>query len=356
MCYRGLVRVLLLGATGFVGGAIGRRLARDGHELRVLFGPHRPASAELTALGARVCQADLADPNGLAEAADGCDVIYHCAGESSGHAPPEALSWINVAGTENVLRAARHAGVQRVVLLSCADASLVNRDRVHWKENAALGQRPLGAHARSQLLAEELALAASDGRLTVSALRPALIWGPGDHTRLPGLCREARQGGVRLFGAGDNLLSTTYIENLVDALLAAAQASDVGGQAFHVADSDILNAREFFTKLCAAVGLPPPRAGFYALSYAAAVVRRGLEREGPWPDDVARRGRACLLDCLRAVNALDYRPRVSVDEGMQALAAWVTQTGGPAAIERLARTPTSREDIARHRRLADELG
>jgi hypothetical protein len=85
------------------------------------------------------------------------------------------------------------------------------------------------------------------------------------------------------------------------------------------------------------------------------VARRAFGRQGPWPDDIARRGRACLLDCLRAVTALDYRPRVSVDEGMQALTAWVAQTGGAAAVERLARTPTSQADIARHRRLADEL-
>ena len=344
----------MIGANGFVGGALARRLAKDGHELRVVLGPHRPASAELSAHGAGVHQADLADPNSLAEAAAGCDVVYHCAGESSGHAPREALAWINVAGTENVLRAARHARVPRLVVLSCADVSLVNRDRLHWKETAVLGQRPLGALAQSRLLAEELALAASDAKLMVTALRPAMVWGPGDHTHLPVLCAEARQGGVRLFGAGGNLFSTTYIDNLVDALVAAGRAGNLGGQAFHVADADILNAREFFTKLCAAVGLPPPRAGLYALAYAAAGVQHALGREGPWPDDVARRGRACLLDCLRAVTALDYRPAVSVEQGMQALAAWAAAAGGPAAIERLARTPTSGEDIARHRRLADE--
>jgi nucleoside-diphosphate-sugar epimerase len=347
------VRALVTGGTGFVGAALCRQLRARGDDVRALLGPHRPAIAALAEAGVEFRAGDLGDPNGLCAAAEGCELLFHCAGEGSLHASREALSWLNVAGTENALRAARAAGVARVVMLSCADVSLLDRDRVHWKEDAVLGQAPLGAYARSKLLAEELALQASDRALTVIALRPAWLWGPGDHTNLPALCREARSGGVRLFGRGDGLFSTSHVDNVVAALIAAATAQDAGGQAFHVSDPDFLTAREFFTKLCAAVGAPPPRASVYALSYALAAARRALDREGAWPEDVVRRGRACLLDGLRAVRVLDYRAQVTVEDGMQALSAWARQLGGPAAIERLARPPTSAEDIARHRRLAD---
>jgi nucleoside-diphosphate-sugar epimerase len=349
------VRALVTGATGFVGAALCRALRAQGREVVALIGPHHPAPAELLASGVLAQPGDLADPNALRAAAEGCDALFHCAGESALHASREALAWINVAGTENVLRAARHAGVARVVMLSCADVSLVDRDRVHWKEQAVLGQAPLGAHARSKLLAEELALQASDRAMAVVALRPAWLWGAGDHTNLPALCSEAAHGGVRLFGRGDTLFSTAHVDNVVAALIAAASAPEAGGQAFHVADPDFLTAREFFAKLCAAIGLPAPRASLYVASYAAAWLRRARGHEGAWPEDVARRGRACLLDCLRATRILDYRPPVTVDQGMTTLAAWSQSLGGPATIAKLARPPASSEDIARHRRLADNV-
>jgi nucleoside-diphosphate-sugar epimerase len=283
------VRALVTGATGFVGTALCRALHAHGHEVRALIGPHRPARPELLALGVHALPGDLADPNGLRTAAEGCEVIFHCAGERSLHASRDALAWINVAGTENALQAARRAGVARLVILSCADVSLSGRDRVHWKEQAVLGEAPLGAYARSKLLAEELALQASDRSLTVIALRPAWLWGAGDSTNLPALCREARAGGVRLFGRGHTLFSSAHVDNVASAMIAAASAPpDAGGHPFHIADPDFLTAREFFSKLCSAVGLPPPRAGIYALSHAAAWLRRARDREGPWPEDIAR--------------------------------------------------------------------
>lgn len=348
------MQVLITGATGFVGTALTKRLCALGTKVHALVREGRSADM-LERAHAVVFRGDLADPNTIAAAAEGCSVLFHCAGESAWHAPPTTLSWVNVAGTENVLLAARHAGVARVVMLSCAEVSLVNRNRVHWKESAVLGHAPLGAFARSRLLAEELALQASDATLSVCALRPAWLWGPGDHTNLPLLCREASTGGVQLFGRGGNFFATTYIDNLTQALIAAAQSDNVGGHAFHVADGEFQTASEFFSKLCTTVGLPAPRRSVYALSYAAAWLRHRQGSEGPWPEDVARRGRSTLLDCLNAVTAFDYRPTTSVDTGMQALARWTREAGGPDSIAKLARPVPTADAAMRHARIADDL-
>jgi nucleoside-diphosphate-sugar epimerase len=353
-CYPSRVRALVTGATGFVGSALCRRLPQLGFEARALV-RRAGASAALEQAAAIVFEGDVGDPNTIADAAADCDVLFHCAGESAYHASADALSWLNVAGTENAILAARRARVKRLVLLSCADVTLWNRDRIHWKENAVLGDAPLGALARSKLLAEELALHASDAKLCVTALRPAWLWGPGDHTNLPGLCAESEHGGVGLFGRGDQLFATTYIDNLVDALCAAARAANVGGHAFHVADSDMLTAGEFFGRLCAAVGLPPPRRGLYALSYATALLRKRLGLDGAWPEDVARRGRGSLLDCLRAIRTLDYQPRVHLDQGLAALSTWAKEQGGPPAIAKLARSMAGAQTVAHHERLARDL-
>jgi 2-alkyl-3-oxoalkanoate reductase len=347
------VPVLVTGATGFVGGALTRALLAKGESVRALV--RTEAGKQRLAGGAEVRPGDLADPNTIAAAASGCEVIFHCAGESSFHASAEAHAWLNVAGTENVLAAARHAGVERLVHLSCADVTLVPRDRLHWKEEAVLGRAPLGAFARNKLLAEEVALLGSDRRLCVTALRPGLLWGAGDSVNLPFVCKEAQAGGVRLFGRGHNLLATTQIDNLVTALIAAAGASGVEGLALHVADAEFVTAREFFERLCAALSLPAPRAGIYPLEYGAAWLRRSLGREGAWPEDVVRRAHGSLLDCERAIRLLAWDPRVGLDEGMQALSRWASDVGGPSAIARLARPAAGREAIDRHRRLADPL-
>jgi len=346
------VKIAVTGAAGFVGAALCQRLVASGQQVHALVRPgSRPAAR--SALEATVMEADLADPNSLHDAFAGCDVVMHCAGESARHAAPEVLSWLNVAGTENAIAAARHARVARFVHLSCADVSLVNRDRVHWKETAVLGQAPLGAYARTKLLAEELALQASDRKLAVVALRPAYLWGPAEHTNLPELCRQARLGSVQLFGRGDNLLSTAHIDNVVAALIAAATSERVVAKALHVADPDFQTAREFFTQLCGALGLPAPRGGVYALAYARAWLRMRRQQPGPWPDDVARVGRGGMLDCLRALTELELTPPISVADGMAALATWAHAAGGPSAIEALARKPAGHDELARWQRLAD---
>ena len=313
----------------------------------------RERGADLAAAGAELVDGNVADPNLVAEAAEGCDVLYHCAGESSHRASHKALSWINVAGTENVIKAAKHVGVRRVVLLSCADVTLRNADRHNWKEDRFLNGLPLGAHARTRLLAEELARNMAGGSTSVAAIRPGWIWGPGDHSTLPGLCQEGLAGGIRLHGRGDNLVATIYIDNLVDALLAAAHAAEVPSGVYHVNDEEDVTANEFFSMLSAALGLPQPKGGSYWLSYGLAWLAERMDRPGMRPSEVARRGRGCLLDCVKAAHELDYRPAHTHEEGAEALKLWAREQGGPSAIAALSRSPATDKDVRFHMGVAD---
>ncbi|HEX4352120.1 MAG TPA: NAD-dependent epimerase/dehydratase family protein, partial [Polyangiales bacterium] len=176
--------------------------------------------------------------------------------------------------------------------LSCTDATMINRDRVSWRETQQMGQSPLDPLSRSKLLAEELALHANDASLQVCALRPAWVWGPGDRRTLPALCREAEHGRVQLCGDGENLVPTVYLDNLIDALLLAADAERAPGHAYHVLDGEVLNAREFIGQLCASLGLSAPARSIYALAYAQAWLRERLRRPGLMRADVVRRGRS----------------------------------------------------------------
>jgi nucleoside-diphosphate-sugar epimerase len=360
------MQVLVIGATGFVGAALATRLTALGHKVTGLVRPDRMhTSAPVTApahLLARDPSAtapsfeartgELGDPSSIAAAAEGAEVVFCCAGDHNARSSPAALAWLHVAGVENVISAARATGVRRIVLLSCAEATLTRGDRVHWKEDAAMSQAPFGAVARTKLLGEEVALQKSSRELAITALRPGFLWGAGERHSLPVLCAEGLSGGIRLLGSGQNLFSTTHVDLLVDALIAAMDAPKVAGVALHVADPETQTALEFFARLSQALGLPSPRRGVYAIAQLVASYRAALSLPGLWPTDVARRGRHCLLDCLRAATLLDLEPRVSFEDGMQALASWAQSVGGPQAIAKLTRPPLTDADTARFEQLA----
>ena len=342
------MRAVVLGANGFVGSTLSARLRELGHDVLGVVRAAQDSGAH-----AAVVPSGLASPARIAEVARGADVLYCCAGDHSPRSSARALAWVHVAGVENVTAAARHAEVPRVVLLSCADATLTGGDRVHWKEDSLLGQ-PLGHVARTKLLGEEVALHASNARLTVTSIRPAFLWGAGERRNLPALCAEGLRGGIRLLGSGSSLHSTAHIDLVVDALIAAATAPEVSGKAIHVADPDTLTAREFFDQLSSALGLPAPRRSLYAFESACARLRAWLGSEGFLPEDVARRGRHGLLDCLRATTLLELKPRTSFEEGMRALHAWAREVGGPAALAKQGRAPLTDADADRYRAIADE--
>lgn len=347
------MRAVVLGGNGFVGALLSARLAELGHDVIAVTRTERPAGQRVQHA---VLATGLAHPGKLAELARGADVLFCCAGDHNARSSKRALSWLHVAGVENVTAAARFAGVPRVVLLTCADVTLTGRDRVHWKEESALGQRPLGEVARTKLIGEEVALHGSDRKLTVTSIRPALLWGAGERHNLPWICAEGLAGGVRLLGSGASLLSSAHVDLVVDALVAAAlaPAADVAGKAIHVADTDTFTARELFTQLSAALGLPPPRTGVYVIEYTRALFRARFGGEGLLPDEVARRARSAMLDCLRAATLLELKPRTSFEAGLAALSAWAKQAGGPAAIAKLAPAPQTDADADRAQAIADE--
>lgn len=337
--------VLLLGVTGTVGARLAQALVADGHAVRGLVREGRAEPA--VAPGLELRTGHLGDPDSLAEAAAGCDVVYHCAGEADLGADPEALSWLHVAGTENVVRAAEYAGVRRVVMLSCADATLQDRDRVHIREDQAMGGCPLGAWSRSKLLAEEVALRSAT-KVEVTAIRPGCLWGAGDFTNLPRWCREGLRGGIRLLSSGSQLYSVANLDNVVHALRLAARVPAAAGQAFYISDGEYETSREFFLTLSQALGLPPPRRAYGPWARAWARVSGG---QGAYLEAV-RRGRACLLDLQRALNDLGYAPAVTRVEALSELASFVAGQGGVEALAKHTRRRVDRTDTDAFKRFS----
>ena len=317
------MRVFLTGATGQVGQAVRRRLAQEGVAVHAL--ARGGTAGALPGEDLTWFTGDVGDPASMAAAARGCDVVVHAARECAHDASLNVLGWVNVAGTENALKAARHAGCRRFVHVGCVDVTLANHDRVNWNEDKALGHRPKAPHARTELEAEELVIGLGDRRMSTVVLRAATTWGPDDRRLLPRLVREARLHGVQLVGRGENLVATCHVDNLAAAVLGAADRASAAGSLYHVTDDELTLARDFYGGLCAALGLPNP---VHGMSVRAALLKAQLGLGALSAIDVVHRGRSTSFDVSPAREHLGYAPRVSVDAGIAALAAAVAARGG----------------------------
>jgi nucleoside-diphosphate-sugar epimerase len=304
-----------------------RRLTREGHEVVALM---RSTSRAARVGELKVVEGSIADPAQIARAAQAVDVIFHAAGIAAVDAPERVLRWVHVAGSENVLRAARHAKVARVVHISCADVSLTDEDRMHWDEKRVLSRLPLGPHARTKLMAEELVLAQSDDALEVTALRPALLWGPDDIDGIARLTRDVRNGTFTLYGGGRNIVATTHIDNLCSAALKAAESDAAPSHAYYITDGEFLEAREFYTRLFSALGLAPLRlTGSLPIALLRAKLRAFFSPANePEVARLLRTAKSSLFDVSRSVAELDYEPKLDLDTRMRELSEWVQRQGG----------------------------
>src|SRR5262249_54032330 len=148
----------------------------------------------------------------------------------------------NVVGTQNVLAACREHGVGRLVFTSSPSVVIGDHAVEGGDESLPYPRRYLAHYPRTKAEAERLVLAANRPGLATVALRPPIIWGPGDHHLIPRLLARARAGKLRQVGDGSNRVDVTYIDNAAAAHLRAADrlapGSPVAGRAYFVSQGE----------------------------------------------------------------------------------------------------------------------
>lgn len=318
------MRVLVTGATSLLGRVTVERLLTDGHDVTVL--QRRPAG-----LPCREVLADIADAPALDRVARGQEAVLHLAAKVDVTGRWADYERTNVGGTRAVVAACRGAGVPRLVYVSSPSVAHHGHALVGVGAGPADPQQARGSYARSKALAERLALAGDGPELAVVAVRPHLVWGPGDTQLVARIVARARAGRLVLVGSGAAFIDTTYVDNAAAALVAAlGVCGPVHGEAFVVSNGEPRPVAELVERICAAAGARGPRARVPLLAgwLAGGVVEAvwaATARSGTPPVTrflAEQLATAHWFDQRRTREALAWRPEVSLAEGFDRLAAW----------------------------------
>jgi nucleoside-diphosphate-sugar epimerase len=315
------MKALVTGGGGFLGQAIVKMLIERGDSVRSF---SRSAHPELTDLGVEHAAA-------VSEACKGCDIVFHVAAKAGVWGPYDDFYRANVLGTANVIAACREQSIGRLVYTSSPSVVFDGSDMEGVDESVPYPEHFEAFYPQTKAEAEKLVLAANDASLATVALRPHLIWGPGDNHLVPRILERGRKGALRKIGSKECLVDTIYVDNAARAHLQAADrlavGSPVAGKAYFLSQGEPLPVWEVVNRILAAGNLPPVRRTISPrLAYAAGALLETIYRLFSLPGEprmtrfLARElSTAHWFDLSAARRDFGYDPQVSFDEGMDRL-------------------------------------
>lgn len=325
-----MTRVLVTGASGMLGGAVARALAERGDEVTVM--QRRPSDS-----GLREVLGSVDDPAAVRRAVEGQEAVVHLAAKVNVVGPLAEYERTNITGTQLLVDAAREAGVTRFVHTSSPSVAHAGSALVGVGAEPADPVRARGSYARTKAAAEVIALAADGPGFAVTALRPHLVWGPGDTQLIGRLVARARAGRLPWVGDGAALVDSTYVDNARDALVAGLDAlarpraaDSTHGRALVVTNDEPRPVGELIAGILAAHGAPMPRltigptpagvAGHAVdLAIAAAENVRPITEPPLTHFLVEQLTTAHWFTQRETHTALQWRPSVSLDDGLERL-------------------------------------
>jgi len=315
--------VLVTGASGFLGRAVATEVVAAGHEVRTL--QRRPSGVD----GVTDFLGSITDPEHVARAVEGAEGVIHLAAKVSLAGDPRAFHTVNVEGTRTVLSAAEAAGVSRFVQVSSPSVAHAGTSLAGVGAEPASPDTARGDYARTKAEAELVALARDSDAMSVVAIRPHIVWGPGDTQLIGRIVDRARSGRLPLLNGGTALIDTTYVDNAASGIVAALRRADVAhGKAYVLTNGEPRPVGDMLAAICLAAGVRPPRWSIPATLGRTAgtliervwAVRPGVD-EPPMTRFLAEQlSTAHWFDQRDIREALDWAPAVSIDEGLRRLA------------------------------------
>jgi nucleoside-diphosphate-sugar epimerase len=319
------MRALVTGGGGFLGSGITNALLENDNEVAVMGRgrySHLPDSVQ-------ILQGDIRDYNFVNASLKNFDAVFHAAAVP-GLWGKDFFS-INVQGTENIVKACQNKGVGKLIFTSSPSVVFGNCSLEGVDESIPYPEKYLSDYPRTKALAEKMVLQANDNNLSTVAIRPHLIWGPGDPHLIPRLLDKAKNNKLMQVGDGNNKVDIIYIDNAVSAHIKACdflgKESKIAGKAYFVSDGEPVVLWYWINEILKQLGeanvsrkisyknamrLGAFLEGVYGIF--------GIKSEPPMTRFLASQlATSHYFDISRAKNDFGYQPLVSHEEGMQRL-------------------------------------
>lgn len=322
------MKALVTGGGGFLGGAVVRFLRQRGDAVRSFT---RSAYPWLDELGVEQALGNLDNLEAVEKAVEGCDIVFHVAAKAGAWGRHADFFGTNVTGSQNVIAACKKHGVRKLVYTSTPSVVHSGGDIENGNESLPYPRHFDAYYPQSKMIAEKAMLAANGPELATIALRPHLIFGPGDPHLVPRILAAARAGKLRRIGSRDVKVDITYIDNAAAAHLNAADKLDIGspcaGKAYFITNGEPVALWGFIDRILAEAEMPPltRRVGAWKARLAGRLLEwtywlLRLSGEPPMTRFVAvQMSTSHWYDISAAKRDLGYAPTVSVDEGVKRL-------------------------------------
>ncbi len=322
--------ILVTGGGGFLGKAIVTKLRAMGEPVRSFARSDYPA---LRTLGVDVIQGDLTNLADVIQASAGCSAVFHVAAKAGVWGSYDSFYQPNVVGTQNVIKACQVNGISKLIYTSTPSVVFNNADIEGADESLPYPETFSTHYAKTKSVAEQHVLEANSTALQTVALRPHLIWGPGDTQLAPRIIDRARAGKLMQIGKTPKRVDATYIDNVVDAHILAWQAlhpaAACAGKPYFISNDEPIAVFDMINGILNAAGEPSlARTIPTNVAYAIGAIMEtggnllGLKNEPPLTRFVVKNlTTAHWFDISAAKRDLGYLPAISVEEGLKRLAA-----------------------------------
>jgi nucleoside-diphosphate-sugar epimerase len=318
-------RILVTGATGFIGGRLAERLAVEYRAKVTGAGRDIEKAGWLLGAGVTLQRFEMLESSSFAELFAGQEIVFHLA-VASGTSKPEVAQQVNVEAVAELIRAAAKAGVTRFVHVSSMAVYGPPLMEVISEEHS-LDTKQSALYGRTKALGEMLAVdAARDAGLELAIIRPGMVYGPRGRSWTINLFKLVRRGVPVIIGDGKGHAQPVYVDNLTDGMILAATRPEAAGEAFNFVDQP-LPWQEMFFYYGAMCGRKLRKVPLWAAKGLLPVVKPFIGRTESTDDLLKFYTNRSVYPIDKAKRLLGYRPKICLDEGMKRTEAWLREAG-----------------------------
>jgi nucleoside-diphosphate-sugar epimerase len=323
------MNILVTGAGGFLGFEIAKMLKLKGHNVYNFSRNHHP---KLDTISIKTILGDLRNSSDIEKALEGIEVVFHVAALAGVWGKKIDFFSINYHGTKNLVDACKKLDIKKLIYTSTPSVVFGSNDLKGVDEDTPFPSKYLTHYAHSKSLAEKYVLSNNTDRFQTCALRPHLIWGPGDPHIIPRLVDKAKKNRLKIVGDGKNLVDVIHVKNAAHAHVLAfeklSQNSSIAGKAFFIGQEEPVCLWDFINKILETKKIKPVRGKIsFRFAYVLGAIFEFIysilkifKTDPPMTRFVSMQlAHSHYFSQKRAKEELGYSPIISIDEGLKTL-------------------------------------